>query len=97
MVRANSLLLLEMNRIHFLFKFENASNMIVTIVYLVLEDFVKDHGRLPRKLHLNLGRFKKGNLTSGVGPCLDQISSLFFFFSWKIKCFTEPNLFRNKL
>ena len=25
-----------MNRIHFLFKFENASNMIVTIVYLVL-------------------------------------------------------------
>ena len=80
MVRANSLLLLEMNRIHFLFKFENASNMIVTIVYLVLEDFVKDHGRLPRKLHLNLGRFKKGNLTSGVGPLSGPNFFIIFLF-----------------
>ena len=36
------------------FKFENGSNMIVTIVFLLLEEFVKDHGRLPKKLHLNL-------------------------------------------
>ena len=31
--------------------------MIVTIVHHLLKDFMKDHGgKLPRKLHLNLGK-----------------------------------------
>ena len=35
---------------------ENASDMVVTIIYHLLTDFLKDHGaKLPRKLHLNLG------------------------------------------
>ena len=36
---------------------ENGSDMIVTIVFHLLKDFMKDHGgKLPRKLHLNLGK-----------------------------------------
>ena len=34
---------------------ENGSDMIVTIIYKLLEEFIQDHGKLPRKLHLNLG------------------------------------------
>ena len=42
----------------FLLKFhlENGSDMIVTIVHHLLKDFLQDHGRLPKKLHLNLGK-----------------------------------------
>ena len=39
----------------FLFKFENASDMIISLIFLLLEDFLDDHHQLPRKLHLNLG------------------------------------------
>lgn len=35
---------------------ENGSDMIVTIVHHLLKDFVQDHGHLPKKLHLNLGK-----------------------------------------
>jgi hypothetical protein len=35
--------------------------MIVTIVFLLLEEFVKDHGHLPKKLHLNLDNCWKEN------------------------------------
>ena len=37
------------------FQFENASNMIITLIHHLLEEFVRDHGMLPRNLHLNLG------------------------------------------
>ena len=36
--------------------YENGSNLIVSIVFLLLEEFVRDHSKLPRKLHLNLGK-----------------------------------------
>ena len=37
-------------------QFENGSDMIVTLIYLCIEDFINDHQKLPRKLHLNLGK-----------------------------------------
>ena len=37
-------------------QFENGSDMIVTLIYLLIEDFFNDHQKLPRKLHLNLGK-----------------------------------------
>ena len=36
--------------------YENGSNLVVTIVYLLLEDFIRDFAKLPKKLHLNLGK-----------------------------------------
>ena len=38
---------------------ENGSDMVITIIYHLLQEFIKDHGKLPKKLHLNLGKFKK--------------------------------------
>ena len=35
--------------------------MVVTIVYLLLQEFIKDHQKLPRKLHLNLDNCWKEN------------------------------------
>ena len=29
--------------------------MVVTILYRLLKEFIEDHGKLPRRLHLNLG------------------------------------------
>ena len=40
--------------------------MIVTIIYKLLEEFIQDHGKLPRKLHLNLG-IEKNNSCKGLG------------------------------
>ena len=37
-------------------KFENGSNLIVTLINHLLEEFVSDHEFLPKKLHLNLGK-----------------------------------------
>ena len=37
---------------------ENGSDMVVTIVYHLLREFMQDHGgNLPKKLHLNLGMY----------------------------------------
>ena len=36
---------------------ENGSDMVITIIYHLLREFIEDHGKLPRKLHLNLGKF----------------------------------------
>ena len=41
--------------------FENGSNMIITIIYKLLEEYVSDHQSLPRKLHLNLDNCWKEN------------------------------------
>ena len=30
--------------------------MIITLIHHLLEEFVRDHGMLPRNLHLNLGK-----------------------------------------
>ena len=35
-------------------QFENASNLVITIICHLLEEFLNDHKVLPRKLHLNL-------------------------------------------
>jgi hypothetical protein len=35
--------------------------MIVTIIHHLLEEFVSDHGCLPKKLHLNLGKPPRKN------------------------------------
>ena len=38
---------------------ENGSDMIVSIVYHLLREFMQDQGgKLPRKLHLNLGMYE---------------------------------------
>ena len=37
-------------------QFENGSDLVVTLIYLLIEDFISDHKKLPRKLHLNLGK-----------------------------------------
>ena len=42
--------------------FENGSNFIITIIYQLLLDFLKDHGKFPRKLHLNCDNCWKGKL-----------------------------------
>jgi hypothetical protein len=44
--------------------------MIVTIIYKLLEEFIQDHGKLPRKLHLNLG-IERNNSHKGLGELLD--------------------------
>ena len=37
---------------------ENGSDMVVSVIYHLLREFMQDHGgKLPRKLHLNLGKF----------------------------------------
>ena len=41
--------------------FENGSNMIITIIFLLLQEFIKDHKALPKKLHLNLDNCWKEN------------------------------------
>jgi hypothetical protein len=44
-------------------QFENGSNMIVSIIYKMIVDFVKDHNFLPPVLFLNFdncGRENKG-------------------------------------
>ena len=34
--------------------------MVVTVIYHLLREFMKDnHGKLPRRLHLNLGKIRK--------------------------------------
>ena len=38
---------------------ENGSDMVITIIYHLLQEFIKDHGKLPKKLHLNLGKLNK--------------------------------------
>ena len=38
-------------------QYENGSNLIVTIIYHLLQDFIQDLLKLPKKLHLNLGQF----------------------------------------
>ena len=43
----------------FFCQFENASDMIVSLVFLLVEEFLQDHKKLPRKLHLNLGKSSK--------------------------------------
>ena len=40
-------------------QFENGSDMVVSLVFLLIEDFLEDHHKLPRKLHLNLGKSSK--------------------------------------
>ena len=35
--------------------FEQGSNLVITLVHMLLQEFVKDWKKLPRKLHLNLG------------------------------------------
>lgn len=52
--QVRSILYASYNDLYFL-QFENASDLIVTLIYRLLEDFVSDHLKLPRKLHLNLG------------------------------------------
>ena len=47
-------------------KFENGSNMIVSLVFLLLEDFLKEHGRFPKKLHLCLDNCWKENKGSSI-------------------------------
>ena len=42
---------------------ENGSDMVVSIVYHLLQEFLQDQdGKLPRKLHLNLGKSRKSIL-----------------------------------
>ena len=38
---------------------ENGSDMIVSILFEMLKLYIEDFGRLPRKLHLNVGTFKR--------------------------------------
>ena len=37
-------------------QYEQGSNLIVSIVFRLLQVFVRDHSKLPKKLHLNMGR-----------------------------------------
>ena len=43
------------NNNDFFNQFEGGSNVTVTIINHLLEDFIQEHHRLPRKLHLCLG------------------------------------------
>ena len=60
-------------------KFENGSNMIVTIVYHLLEDFLKDHGKLPKKLHLNLDNCWRENKNRFLFSFLEALLHLNIF------------------
>ena len=42
--------------------YENGSNMIITIIYNLLQDFLEEHKSFPRKLHLNVDNCWKGRL-----------------------------------
>jgi hypothetical protein len=59
--------------------FENGSNLIVTLVYLLLEEFVKDWSKLPRKLHLNLDNCWKENKNRFLFSFLASLLQLSIF------------------
>ena len=41
--------------------FEQGSNLIITLVHMLLEEFVSDWNKLPKKLHLNMDNCWKEN------------------------------------
>ena len=59
--------------------FENGSNMIITIVYLLIQEFLKDHNKLPRKLHLNMDNCWKENKNRFVFSFLASLLELKIF------------------
>ena len=66
-------------------QFENGSDMIVTLIFLLIEEFLNDHQKLPRKLHLNLGKSLKSFFLhdhSCYTPTLSPLAcrSFFVFF-----------------
>ena len=59
--------------------FENGSNLIVTLVYLLLQEFVKDWSKLPRKLHLNMDNCWKENKNRYLFSFLSCLLELHIF------------------
>ena len=62
--------------------------MVVTVIYHLLREFMKDnHGKLPRRLHLNLGKIRNKiitviiNLQDAVLQNMDTIKYLRVFLS----------------
>ena len=53
--------------------------MIVTIIFLLLEDFVKEHKSLPRKLHLNLDNCWRENKNKFLFSFLSALVELNIF------------------
>ena len=40
----------------YLYVLENGSDMVITIIFHLLTEFLQDHQKFPKNLHLNLGR-----------------------------------------
>ena len=54
--------------------YENGSNMIITIIYNLIQDFANEHKMLPKKLHLNLDNCWKGSFQNYLIFPLQYIS-----------------------
>ena len=74
---------------------ENGSDMIVTIIHHLLKDFMEDNdGKLPRKLHLNLGKSDflfHGNNHIFSDNCFRENKNR-YLFSW-LANLVELNIF----
>ena len=66
--------------------FENGSNMIITTIYLLLHEFIKDHKALPRKLRLNLDNCWKENKNRYLFSFLASLVELNIFEEISIDC-----------
>ena len=60
-------------------QFENGSNLIVTIIYKLIEDFLKDHKKLPRILHINTDNCGRENKNRFVFSFLAALVELRVF------------------
>ena len=62
-------------------QYENASNMVVTIIYKLIQEFLKDHGKLPRNLHLSTDNCGRENKNRFVFSFLSALVELQIFTS----------------
>ena len=70
---------------HFFFvnhnQFEQGSNMVITVIYHLLHDFLKDHKKFPKHLHLNTDNCGRENKNRYVFTFLSALVQLGVFSS----------------
>ena len=62
-------------------QFEQASNMVITVIYHVLHSFLQDHKKFPKHLHLNTDNCGRENKNRYVFSFLSALVQLGVFSS----------------
>ena len=60
-------------------QYENGSNLVVTVIHKLIEDFLKDHKKLPRTLHINTDNCARENKNRYVFGYLAALIELQIF------------------